>query len=96
MGRKYFQPGVPWLAFLLTIGWSALEALIFTYTLMPTVSEVFYDLAGVENRTLMAPILWLFLFVVICGSFASIQVLAQAWEKKDIKTFIQMCSSSSS
>lgn len=90
MGRKYFQPGVPWLAFLLTIGWSALEALIFTYTLMPTVSEVFYDLAGVENRTLMAPILWLFLFVVICGSFASIQVLAQAWEKKDIKTFIQM------
>ncbi len=91
MGRKYFQPGVPWLAFLLTIGWSALEALIFTYTLMPTVSEVFYDLAGVESRTLMAPILWLFLFVVICGSFASIQVLAQAWERKDVKTFIQMC-----
>ncbi len=90
LGRKYFQPGVPWLAFLLTIGWSALEALIFTYTLMPTVSEVFYDLAGVENRAVMAPILWLFLFVVISGSFASIQVLAQAWEKKDIKTFIQM------
>jgi hypothetical protein len=90
LGRKYFQPGVPWLAFLLTIGWSALEGLIFTYTLMPTVSEVFYDLAGVENRALMAPILWLFLFVVISGSFASIQVLAQAWEKKDIKTFIQM------
>jgi hypothetical protein len=90
LGRKYFQPGVPWLAFLLTIGWSALEALIFTYTLMPTVSEVFYDLAAVENRAVMAPILWLFLFVVISGSFASIQVLAQAWEKKDIKTFIQM------
>jgi hypothetical protein len=90
LGRKYFQPGVPWLAFLLVLGWSALEALIFTYTLMPTVSEVFYDLAGVENRAFMAPILWLFLFVVISGSFASIQVLAQAWEKKEIPRFIQM------
>jgi hypothetical protein len=90
MGRKYFKPGVPWLAFLLTIGWSALEALIFTYTLMPTVSEVFYDLASVRNTTVMAPILFLFLFVLISGSFASIQVLAEAWERKQIKNFIQM------
>jgi hypothetical protein len=90
LGRKYFKPGVPWLAFLLTIGWSALEALIFTYTLMPTVSEVFYDLAGLEARQVMAPILFLFLFVVISGSFASIQVLSEAWEKKQIKAIIQM------
>jgi hypothetical protein len=90
LGRKYFKPGVPWLAFLLTIGWCALEGLIFTYTLMPTVSEVFYDLAGVEARNIMAPILFLFLFVVISGSFASIQVLAEAWERKQIKPIIQM------
>ncbi|UCC70950.1 MAG: hypothetical protein JSV86_11160 [Gemmatimonadota bacterium] len=90
MGRKYFQPGVPWLAFLLTIGWSALEALIFTYALMETVSDVFAEIAGVESRALMAPILWIFLFVLISGSFAALQAVAQAWEKKDVKTFIQM------
>jgi hypothetical protein len=90
LGRKYFKPGVPWLAFLLTIGWCALEALIFTYTLMPTVSEVFYDLAGVSARNVMAPILFLFLFVVISGSFASIQVLAEAWDKRQIKPIVQM------
>jgi hypothetical protein len=90
LGRKYFKPGVPWLAFLLTIAWSALEALIFTYTLMPTISEVFYDLAGIQAQRAMAPILFLFLFVVISGSFASIQVLAEAWDKRQIKPMIQM------
>ncbi len=90
MGRKYFKPGVPWIAFVLTIGWSALEALIFTYTLMPTVAEVFYDLAGIQARQVMAPILFLFLFVVISGSFASIQVLTEAWEKRQIKPIVQM------
>jgi len=90
LGRKYFKPGVPWLAFLLTIAWCALEALIFTYTLLPTVSEVFFDLAGLEARQVMAPILFLFLFVVIAGSFASIQVLAEAWDRRQIKPIIQM------
>lgn len=90
LGRKYFKPGVPWLAFLWTILWSALEALIFTYTLMPTVTEVFRDLAGIEAGRFMAPILFLFLFVVISGSFASIQVLAEAWDKRDVKSVVQM------
>lgn len=90
LGRKYFKPGVPWLAFMLTVGWCALEALIFTFTLLPTVSEVFYDLAGFESRHVMAPILFLFLFVVISGSFASIQVLAEAWSRKQVKPVIQM------
>ena len=90
MGRKYFKPGVPWLAFLLTIFWSALEALIFTFTLLPTVSEVFFDLSGYEGRGMMAPILFLFLFVLISGSFASIQVLTDAFEKKQIRAFVQM------
>ncbi|HUL49013.1 MAG TPA: hypothetical protein VLT79_03240, partial [Gemmatimonadales bacterium] len=35
--RQYFQPGVPWLAFLFILLWSALEATIFSFTLRPTV-----------------------------------------------------------
>jgi hypothetical protein len=90
LGRRYFKPGVPWIAFMLTVAWCALEALIFTFTLMPTVSEVFYDLAGIEAQHIMAPILFIFLFVVISGSFASIQVLTEAWAKRQVKPIVQM------
>jgi len=38
--RNFSQPGVPWLAFLLTVLWCMLEATIFTYILAPTFSEV--------------------------------------------------------
>jgi len=82
--------GSPRVLLTATIAWCALEALIFTYTLLPTVSEVFFDLAGIEARQVMAPILFLFLFVVIAGSFASIQVLAEAWDRRQIKPIIQM------
>src|SRR5262249_19746007 len=38
--RQYFQPGVPWIAFIFILFWSALEATIFTFTLKPTLTEV--------------------------------------------------------
>src|SRR2546425_8810887 len=44
MTKSYFTPGVPWIAFLMLLFWCLLEALIFTYTLFPTVSEVMIDL----------------------------------------------------
>ena len=60
--RRYFKPGVPWLAFLLTLLWSAVEATIFTFTLQPTLSEVFYDLTGTAaNPAIVGPLLFLFL-----------------------------------
>src|SRR6266568_5114047 len=34
------QPGVPWIAFLLLLFWSAIEATIFTFTLRPTMGEL--------------------------------------------------------
>lgn len=90
MGRKYFKPGVPWIAFVMTLAWSALEALIFTFTLLPTVTEIFYDLSGYQGGALMPPILFLFLFGLIAGSFAAMQGLAEAVERKQIKQIIGM------
>src|SRR3954462_1435241 len=37
--KRYFQPGVPWLAFVVLTVWCAIEATIFTFTLQPTRSE---------------------------------------------------------
>jgi hypothetical protein len=89
--RRYFQPGVPWIAFLVLVIWSGVEATIFTFTLQPTLNEVFAGLTGFEpNPNVMAPLLWLFLFMLVAGSFACVQVLTEAVQKRRIGSIIQM------
>ncbi len=90
MTKNYFQPGVPWIAFLMLMFWCLLEALIFTYTLFPTVSEVLADLVGVESPGFTGPVLFAFLFLLIMGSFACIQALIDALRKREFKFLIQM------
>src|SRR5213596_270434 len=89
--HQYFRPGVPWLAFLFILFWSALEATIFTFTLRPTVSEVMADLTGAELTGLsVSLILWPFLFILISGSFAAIQALSDAIEAKKVPQIVSM------
>jgi len=89
--RNYFKPGVPWLAFLALIIWSAVEALIFMYTLRPTLTEVLAGITGYEPSVMvLGPILWLFLFFLVLGSFACVFALAEALRKKDIVQILQM------
>lgn len=90
MTKSYFQPGVPWVAFLMLLFWCLLEGVIFTYTLFPTVSEVLADLVGVEPSPYIGTFLFLFLFMLILGSFACIQVLADSIRQRDFKFLIQM------
>lgn len=91
--RNYFKPGVPWIAFLGLLVWSAVEALIFMYTLQPTLVEVLAGITGYEpDPRLMAPLLWVFLFFLVLGSFACIHALAQAIKTKNITQIIQMTS----
>src|SRR5437879_10988261 len=49
MTQTYFTPGVPWIAFVMLIFWCVLEAALFSYTLMPTVTELLADLVGGES-----------------------------------------------
>ncbi len=89
--RSYFQPGVPWIAFLVLLIWSAVEATVFTFTLHPTLNEVFAGLTGFEpNPRVMGPLLWLFLFMLVAGSFACVQVLGEAIKGRKIGAIIQM------
>src|SRR5437870_13616380 len=77
MTRSYFTPGVPWIAFLMLIIWCLLEALIFTYTLFSTVSEVMMDLAvAYRAPKLTSVFLYLFLFPLIMCSFVCVHSLA--------------------
>lgn len=89
--RRYFQPGVPWIAFLVLVIWCAIEATIFTFTLQPTLNEVFGGLTGFEpNPRVMAPLLWMFLFMLVGGSFACVQVVTEAVTQKKTGTIVQM------
>jgi hypothetical protein len=89
--RRYFQPGLPWIAFLILLVWCAVEATIFTFTLQPTLNEVFGGLTGFEpNPRIMAPLLYLFLFMLVAGSFACVQVVTEAVKQKKIGTIVQM------
>ena len=85
------RPGVPWAAFFLLIVWSAIEATIFTFTLKPTMSELLADLTGYEvNAVMLVLILWLFLWVLVAGSFACIQVLNDAIKTKQVGQIVFM------
>jgi len=88
--RDYFQPGVPWIAFSLLIFWCLLEAVIFTYILFPTVGEILADLSGMEPSRFMGSILFVFLFMLILGSFACLNVLLESVTKKETNLIIQM------
>ncbi len=90
LSKSYFQPGVPWIAFLLLIGWCMLEATIFTYVMFPTVGEVLADLVGVQAPTYAGPILYLFLLLLMLGSFACLQALLDTINKRQFKFIIQM------
>lgn len=90
MTRSYFQPGVPWIAFLLLVFWCLLEAIIFTYTLFPTMTEVLGGIVGAEASPFTGPVLFIFLFLLIMGSFACLQVLADAMKNREYKYLVQM------
>jgi len=91
MTQSYFTPGVPWVAFVMLIFWCVLEAAIFTYTLMPTVTELLADLVGGESTArFTGPALYCFLLLLIMGSFACIQALMDAVRKREWKFIVQM------
>src|SRR5579859_2798950 len=85
------RPGVPWAAFFLLIVWSAVEATIFTFTLRPTMSELLADLTGYEvNGFALVVMLWIFLSIIIAGSFACIQVLNDAIKARQAGNIVFM------
>ncbi|HXM37384.1 MAG TPA: hypothetical protein VN908_01845 [Gemmatimonadales bacterium] len=85
------RPGVPWPAFFLLLVWSAVEATIFTFTLRPTMSELLADLTGYEvNAFALVLILWIFLAIIIAGSFACIQVLNDAIKARQTGNIVFM------
>lgn len=90
LGARYFRPGIPWIAVFITLFWVFFEAMIFTYILSPTIFEILSNLVGVESHTYLNPALFIFLSVLIGGSFACIYWLGEAVKNRDIVQIISM------
>lgn len=91
MTKSFFRPGVPWVAFVFLVFWCMLEAVIFAYVLFPTISEVLMDIVGSDKSSPMVmPMLYVFLLIIIMGSFAALQALTDAVRTKKVKLIIQM------
>ena len=90
LAKNFRQPGVPWLAFLLTIFWCIIEATMFTYILAPTFSEVLSDLVGTESHRFLGLFLFIILGAMIGGSFACMHVLVEAVNKRQYRQIFQM------
>ena len=90
MSQRFFEPGVPWIAFFMLIFWGLLEGVIFTYTLFPTVTGVLGGIVGTEAPALTGTFLFLFLTFLILGSFACVQAFVDAINKKQYTFLIQM------
>jgi hypothetical protein len=91
MTQTYFQPGVPWMAFVMLLAWCVVEAAVFTYTMIPTVSVVLSELAGgVEPPRIANAVLFVFLLFLVAGSFACLQSLVTTLRKREYKFLAQM------
>src|SRR4029434_4617796 len=91
MTQTYFQPGVPWMAFVMLLAWCVVEATVFTYTMIPTVSGVLSELGGgVEPPRITNAVLFVFLLFLVAGSFACLQSLVTTLRKREYKFLAQM------
>lgn len=85
MSAGYFRARVPWVAVALLVVWCALEAMVFTFTVLPQLAEALADRDGshVLPRA-VGPLVWVFLFLMALGSFVCIQVLVDAVKKRAV------------
>jgi hypothetical protein len=88
--RGYFKPGVPWLAFVVLLLWSALEAAVFTYTLEPRVTMLINDLSGSDDSRFTVPIMYVMILALVLASFACVQALVNALRTKEPRFIAQI------
>lgn len=75
----------PSLAVIMLALWCVLEAAVFTLTVRPTMTKVLADIAGVdETSRLIGPAIFLALVVLVMGSFACVQALADAARRREM------------
>lgn len=90
---KFKVKGIPWPAVILTLIWSLLETVIFTYVMTPLVKDVLGGITG-ENVSIymLQSALFLVFFLLILGSYSVISQFKDALVSKNISKIITLIS----
>ncbi len=89
--KGYSRPGIPWVAFFITLFWICLESMMFAYILTPMVVDIIAGFSNVEpSSSIVSICLAVFLFFFIGGSFASMHGLVEAINEKKYFNIIKM------
>jgi hypothetical protein len=84
-------PQGAWIAFLLVMVWSVLEAAALTYATVPAVSRALTGVSGgAEESRFTAGALYAFLLLVVMGSFACLHVSAGAVRAREWRLLARM------
>ena len=89
IGENVLNPGVPWIAVMLTLFWSLIEAVIMTYVMRQTVIDTLSNITGetLGTTTVQIP-LFLFLLFLVLGSYSVVSKLVVTWKSRQIQWFI--------
>jgi len=89
VGKNVVSSGVPWIAFILTIFWCLIEAMIFTYVTTPLVVDTFSNITGEQLSASFVRIpLYIFLLFIIMGSYAVLSTFLDAAKSKNVSAIL--------
>ncbi len=88
-GQNVVSSPIPWIAVFLTLFWSLIEALIFTYVTTPLVVDVFSNITGetLSENVVRIP-LFIFLLFIVLGSYAVLSTMVDAVKNKKISAIL--------
>lgn len=88
-GSNLMRSRIPWLAIIMTLAWCLVETTIFTYVMTPLVLDTFSNITGEQLSELGTRIpLFMFLFVVVLGSYAVLANFMDAVERRDVGSIL--------
>jgi hypothetical protein len=87
--KKSLRPGIPWIAVALTIFWCILEGGAFSFTLFPLFADIVAVYVGAGSLSYLQPILFVFLVLLIAGSFAALDAMVEAIQKRNVPDIVK-------
>ncbi len=90
-GASAFGAGLPWIAILLTLGWTLLEATIFTFVTTGLVTDTLSSVSGmtISPRAIRFPLFGFMLFIVL-GSYSVLLTLGDALKTRNVTTIVKI------
>jgi hypothetical protein len=91
VGENMLNPGIPWIAVILTLVWTLIEATIFTYVTSPLVVDTLANVTGnqLSENFIRVP-LFLFMLFIVLGSYSILANWTDTIKKKNWAAMVKI------